>query len=486
LREASLNRPHLGLAIILSAMAGGMGWGIRGQYGHQTGAMIAGVLVGLVWMLLFGQRLTALSAARVVACVTLGVSVGGSMTYGQTVGLTHDPALVGNWQALGWGLLGLFLKGGIWIGLAGLFLGMSLGRIRYDAAEWAGLIASAIFLRFLGIALLNEPYLPDEKMLPTIYFSDDWIWEPNADLKPRRELWGGLLVAWLALTAYVRSVRGDILALRLSLIGFVSGGLGFSLGQCIQATHAWNREWFANGPLAHISPYINWWNMMEITFGAIFAGGLAIGLWVLYDWLRDDYVTANAPHAGFTLSPLQEGLLALVHVAAVVVWSFGSNTGFGAFAGMGYPMILIPLLAVCSGRVWPYLFIFPVVLIPIAGKTLKRLCYESEQFSVPSGWLMFVVGPLLLSLLATLIFSCRAEERSAIRFASWALPGVAWIYFGLNYAFFELPWPWLEWTARTPSGLIFTVCVVSLTLASIVVGRAASPSGPNPGQNVKR
>ena len=34
------------------------------------------------------------------------------MTYGQTVGLTHDAELVGNWQALGWGLLGLFIKGG--------------------------------------------------------------------------------------------------------------------------------------------------------------------------------------------------------------------------------------------------------------------------------------------------------------------------------------------------------------------------------------
>ena len=32
---------------MFSALAGGMGWGIRGQYGHETGAMIAGVLVSL-------------------------------------------------------------------------------------------------------------------------------------------------------------------------------------------------------------------------------------------------------------------------------------------------------------------------------------------------------------------------------------------------------------------------------------------------------
>ena len=36
--------PSLWLTLVLTAAAGGMGWGIRGQYGHETGAMIAGVL----------------------------------------------------------------------------------------------------------------------------------------------------------------------------------------------------------------------------------------------------------------------------------------------------------------------------------------------------------------------------------------------------------------------------------------------------------
>ena len=39
--------------MLATAMAGGMGWGIRGQYGHETGAMIAGVLVSLVLVFLF-------------------------------------------------------------------------------------------------------------------------------------------------------------------------------------------------------------------------------------------------------------------------------------------------------------------------------------------------------------------------------------------------------------------------------------------------
>ena len=38
----------LAKAMLLTAMAGGMGWGIRGQYGNETRAMIAGLLVARV------------------------------------------------------------------------------------------------------------------------------------------------------------------------------------------------------------------------------------------------------------------------------------------------------------------------------------------------------------------------------------------------------------------------------------------------------
>src|SRR3989304_114169 len=127
--------PRLALVILLAAMAGGMGWGIRGQYGHETGAMIAGVLVGFTCVLLFVPRGTSLRAARVVALIAVGVSFGGSMTYGQTIGLTQDAVLIGNWAALRWGLLGLFIKGGIWIAFAGAFLGIGLSGKRYGPLQ---------------------------------------------------------------------------------------------------------------------------------------------------------------------------------------------------------------------------------------------------------------------------------------------------------------------------------------------------------------
>ena len=115
--------------LLSGAAAGAMGWGIRGQYGHETGAMIAGLLVSLVIVSLVRPWAPAAWAMRAVAFGTIGIGFGGAMTYGQTIGLTQEAALVGNWLALRWGLLGLAVKGGLWIGFFGTCLGMGLGGV---------------------------------------------------------------------------------------------------------------------------------------------------------------------------------------------------------------------------------------------------------------------------------------------------------------------------------------------------------------------
>ena len=177
-------------------MAGGLGWGIRGQYGHETGAMIAGLLVSLVLVSLACPRAALLPAARVVAWTTVAIGIGGAMTYGQTVGLTHDPALVGHWAALGWGMLGLAIKGGLWIGFAGVFLGMGLGGVRYRSRELLLVMAGLLVLFFAGVWLFNRPFDPAVRQLPAIYFSADWHWRPDADLNHDGKSGAGCWLPW--------------------------------------------------------------------------------------------------------------------------------------------------------------------------------------------------------------------------------------------------------------------------------------------------
>ena len=459
-------------AAILTAMAAGMGWGIRGQYGHETGAMIAGTLTSLTLVLLFVPAVSSLAAARAAAMMTIAIGIGGSMTYGQTVGLTHDAPLIGNWEALRWGMLGLFVKGGIWIGFAGVFLGMGLGGKRYRSAELLGVMVALFALMFLGIWLINSPFDPASRTLPRIYFSDSWYFEPAGDLKPRREVWGGLLTALLGLAAYVRLVRGDRLAGRMAIVGFIAGGLGFPGGQSLQAFHAWNPQLFTDGALSDYSKYFqyfNWWNMMETTFGLIFGSVLAVGLWLNRQWILLD-----EPEE-VTISPPWEVLLCTAHVVLLLTSEFlrlpGRAALIGRYTEFGLLMSVLPLVGVAGGRFWPYLMLFPVAAGPIVGKTLRQMSYENPEISVSVGWFTLVLIPIsILFIAATWLIWQGMKNQSARVFAAIGLLVTTWLYFGLNSVFFRFPWPWKEWTSRTPNQIIFSVCAISLSLAAFVLG----------------
>ncbi|MDG1890853.1 MAG: hypothetical protein P8L18_06030 [Verrucomicrobiota bacterium] len=450
-------------AVILSSMAGAMGWGIRGQYGHETGAMIAGVLVATVLVMLFAPMLSTLSSARAIAWMTIGISFGGCMTYGQTVGLTHDHELIGNTQALAWGMLGLSIKGGIWIGFGGIMLGMALSGRRYPLGELAIVLISMIFLIFLGIYLLNEPYKPQEGLLPRFYFSDHWMWEPDKALKPRQEKWGGLLFALMGLWLYAGSIRRDSLARRLGMWGILAGGIGFPGGQCLQAFHAWNPGWFSQGFLSQLDTHMNWWNMMETGFGAVFGAVLGLGLWRN----RHLVMAHSTPQEESNLDIRAEWTLLVLYALALACWNFLDFGALDQFADFALTMGMLPFLAVAAGRFWPFWLCLPITLLPIAGKTVRHMVYETSALGPLEGWTFCFVIPMLIALGASLFWAGKPRlEMSGRRYCQFLLILNAWTYGLLNFAFFKFPWPWApfdQWTSRSPNNLIFMACALGLT-----------------------
>ncbi len=464
--------PHLAWAILLTALAGGMGWGIRGQYGHETGAMIAGVLAGFTLILLFLPWATSLCAARAVAMFAVGIGIGGSMTYGQTIGLTQDADLIGNWSALRWGLLGLFIKGGIWIGFGGALLGMGLSGKRYSPWEMALLFLSLLVVFVAGVWLINRPFDPAHQVLPRIYFSADWYWKPGATLKPRPECWGGLLLALAGLIAYLQWVRHDRLARNMAFVGFLAGGIGFSGGQSVQAFHAWHPAFFATGLLARLDPSINWWNMMEITFGATWGGVVAAGLWA-----NRRLIAGDPQHEQVVLHRVWEWSLLALYVALLVAAEFSNFAPFELFLEFGLLICVLPLIGILGGRYWPYLFVLPIVALPIAGKTLLELSYKHAEFPPLWGWVVLFGIPVALAVVAAISLALVGKSgQSSRNFARCGLLTCTWLYFALNLSFFRFPWPWLEWTGRTPSGIIFAICTVILTAAAV----AADGDRPHP------
>ena len=134
-------------------------------------------------------------------------------------------------------------------------------------------------------------------------------------------------------------------------------------------------------------------------------------------------------------------------------------------------MGIIPIVAIVNGRLWPYLLVLPITMITIAGKTLNKLAYENEAIGHAAGWWVYVIVPLGIATLAAVWFASRARAGQTGRdFAGPALLLCTWSYFLLNFAIFRFAWPWLEWTNRTPNGIMFTICTLGLTALVLTKG----------------
>lgn len=454
-------------SLLFPALAGGLAWGIRGQYGHETGAMIAGLLVGLVLTLLYCPAAPSLCALRAVAWCTVAMGIGGSETYGQTIGLTQDAPLIGNSAAYAWGMLGLAIKGGLWIGFAGAFLGMGLGSVRYRCWEIGLLLLGMIGLSLVGVWLLNQPYDPANKVLPALYFSADWRWLPDAVLKPRREAWGGMVLALAGLLVWTGVVRRDGLAWRMGFWGLLGGALGFPGGQSLQAFHAWHPELFRTGVWTWLDPVMNWWNWMETSFGAIMGATLGLGL-----WCHRGRIAALTEAPAPTLSQVVELVLVIAHVALLACAEFTDLALPSKLYESGLVLSLIPLVGIAGGRWWPALAVLPITAIPIAGKTVRQLVYKNPTIAPLPGWLIYFVFPVILTTLAAIWLARRPKDVPAGSGLRLSLLLTTWLYFGLNFGFFGFPWPWQAWTGRTPNALAYVVCSVGLTLCALLAGRS--------------
>ncbi len=296
--------PSFWMFVLFPATAVLLGWGLRGYIGGGPfAAMIPGAFLALCFSLLLNHDREQAAIAALFGTVALGY--GGEMTYGQTLGLACDP------ETMGWGLLGVTVKGAVWGLLAGAVLGAGLTRDQYRASALLKGLALTVVFTFIGWKLINEP---------------KWIYFSNLADKPREELWAGLLFAALAFLAYMhgkgQSGRADI-PLRFALWGAASGGIGFGGGTLFLVLGPrlpLPQEWFG------------WWKAMEFFFGFMLGAGLGCCAWRHRQRLqttvpRDE----DAPPDESFIPAL--GLLMLV---ALYFWAFPALESFlGAREGGG-------------------------------------------------------------------------------------------------------------------------------------------------------
>ena len=203
------------------------------------------------------------------------LSIGGVETYGQTVGLMQDTFRP---RTYWWGALGLFAKGGLWFGIAGALVSLVLGVRVLWAADVARLTLSACLAAAVGKRLLNHPLRAPDRY-PLIYFSrratcpEDW--DTN---RPRQEYWGGLLFGLLTILiySYVAFPYHPGLYV-MALAGFLGGGAGFAVGEMLQAWGRWHAP-FGD----RVQPWIDWWKVMEMSFGLIAGAALGLGFYLAF------------------------------------------------------------------------------------------------------------------------------------------------------------------------------------------------------------
>jgi hypothetical protein len=268
--------------VVSSAVLMCLGWGLRGYIGGgPMGAMIPGAFIALWLCLLLG--IDTRRTAVIAALGTLGIAIGGEMTYGQTLGFLRDQETV--W----WGLLGTVVKGGAWGLLGGALLGLGFEAQKLSKGGLALVLGVFLLACIVGIAVVNQPKL--------IYFSDPIN-------KPRAEVWAGLLLGALALLGILRVLGVGPMPGRFAAYGFVGGMAGFGIGGVLMAIG------FQLEP-----PYrgLPWWKFMEFTFGASL--GLAYGACA---WRYRQPLATPAPAARPTPPPWTALALGIVLVLIVL------------------------------------------------------------------------------------------------------------------------------------------------------------------------
>lgn len=280
-------------AVLFAGFAVSYGWGIRGfVIGGEKGALLPGALMGLSVAFFAGGEKGSEYWLFFAAAGALSMFYGGTETYAQTMSYLLSRDKEGPYyNQLKKGVVGIFLKGGLWFAIPGFILALLPSALAgsYEIWEVVLLFVSFPFVSVIGTKIFNTPYDRENKKFPKLYYSLD-----------RREEWGSNVMIILVLAVF-SAVKGDFFALGAGLCGFVTGGMGFLLGLIfydIERRRYGKKQRYVFGSLSE-KGYIDGWKIMEHAFGAFSGGAL-----MLYFMLTKNHFASVMSKADLSLLAL--------------------------------------------------------------------------------------------------------------------------------------------------------------------------------------
>lgn len=224
------------------ALAVGLGWGIRGDFGHLLGAMYPGACLAMGLAYVSRQRSLFLWMPVIAAASALAIGSGGSMSYGMLHGYAQADTLIN----YAYGFVTLFLQGSAWGTFGGAFIGLLLERKPMKTGEWLSLIGTILaggwFTSLVVVTWLGFDINPPRNNSSIAFF--------------------GAALAQLVWLGWNRRWSG----FRGGLLGYLGFGLGMAGGRLLgNLANVLQSQWDFS---------INHWNVMEVSCGLI--GGFIV------------------------------------------------------------------------------------------------------------------------------------------------------------------------------------------------------------------
>lgn len=393
--------------LLVTGLSLSIGWGIRGNFGHEYGAMIPGALAAMAAVLLAGREDWWRRIAYFAFFGALGWSFGGSISYMQVIGYTHS----GDSPSVAYGFACLFVIGFLWAALGGAGTALPACLTREQLTGFfipVSAVFAAWFLQDLVVGWFNTTDPAFRHTDPLYWYDTDWLgvlvaiaavgilalarrrldaasslilhmavgwwigflllvvalgWRMTP---PRGDNWAGCVGMVIGLWVYLarRGLRHVLIA---SLIcGFI-GGFGFAtatLFKLIEIKSGWQT---------------NWHSVLEQTYG--FINGLGVAAVVLFLRSRAPRVADSPPThrwtevyavmfvlLGITYLNLRKNPSAWVKANAMPPFLYGWSPD--AWFNLAYLALAILFLAVLIAHQRR-----PLALMPISDSGHAQLLY---------------------------------------------------------------------------------------------------------------
>ena len=301
-------------SIFLVALSLSIGWGIRGNFGHEYGAMIAGTLAAIAVCLLSGREDWRRRVHYFAMFGALGWAFGGSMSYGQVIAYTHS----GHGATRLYGFGALFVIGFLWAALGGA--GTAFPAVA-DEDRLTKLFRPIcwVFVGWLVMGIVAVPFLEHFEGA-TVYRHEDSFYWLDAD-------WRQAFVALAALFAYDLwdrrrepghglNLLAPFVAAAVVIAILFAPGLGWWLSAllfvvAVALLVVWNSRTASETHVLGLAVFglaaAFVWGAAGPIWLVLLAVLLAVGLFLVWEW------NFNTPHLGL-------GLAIAGVVLALVFW----------------------------------------------------------------------------------------------------------------------------------------------------------------------